>query len=229
MNGVNYPLNDNFDKIGYGSTLVLMTLGDKVYYILLGPILIALLRVFVKKCKPRFLNFRYSPFKKIYAYFQNQDQSIRWNGFIGFFSANYLLMVTAIMLQIKNSKFSSDDQWQEVFSTYCNIPLAMFVFIFPIFIVRLYEVRLERVDSLPDPMIGMTSLELRQIYGTADLSYILDEVYTESKHKKFENTYAILIEGFALKRLGKWPAILIPFFGMIKDVVLIAVIMGFMD
>jgi hypothetical protein len=61
------------------------------------------------------------------------------------------------------------------------------------------------------------------------LSYILDEIYTESRHKKFENTYGILIEGYALKRLGKWPAILIPFFGMLKNVVLMAMIIGFID
>jgi hypothetical protein len=98
QNGVNYPLNDNLEKIGYESTLVIMNLGDKFYYILLGPIMIALLRVFVKKCKPKFLNFRYSPFKKLYAYFENQDQSIRWNGTIRFFSTNYLLLVTAIII-----------------------------------------------------------------------------------------------------------------------------------
>lgn len=78
-------------------------------------------------------------------------------------------------------------------------------------------------------MKGMTNLELKQIYGTADLSYILDEIYTKNKHKKFKQTYGILIKGFALKRLGKWPAILIPFFGLIKNTVLMAMIIGFME
>ena len=58
----------------------------------------------------------------------------------------------------------------------------LLVFIFPFFIVRLYEVQLKQVDPLSNPMMGMTQLELKQIYGTSDLSYILDEVYTENKH-----------------------------------------------
>lgn len=70
-NEINHPLNDNFSDVGYESTLVVMTLGDKFYYLLAGPIIIFSVKQIAKCCKPRFL--RCSPCRKLYAYFEAQD------------------------------------------------------------------------------------------------------------------------------------------------------------
>ena len=67
------------------------------------------------------------------------------------------------------------------------------------------------------------------IYGTRDVGYVLDELYTKDKHKKFKQTYGVLIQGYNLKRLGKWPAILIPFAGMMKNIVFCLLIVVFID
>jgi hypothetical protein len=83
-NDLNYPVNDRFENVGYESTSVIMTLGDKFYYLLAGPFIILILRILVKYCKPRHL--RCSPCRKLYAYFEAQDEGLRWNGVIGFFA-----------------------------------------------------------------------------------------------------------------------------------------------
>ena len=107
--------------------------------------------------------------------------------------------------------------------------LAFFLFSYPFFILRIYEVNLERVDPFPNPLKGMTQSELLHIYGTRDVGYVLDELYTKDKHKEFKRTFGILIRGFNLKRLGKWPAILIPFVGMMKNIVFCLIIFVFID
>ena len=83
-NDLNYPVNDRFENVGYESTSVIMTLGDKFYYLLAGPFIILILRILVKYCKPRHL--RCSTCRKLYAYFEAQDEGLRWNGVIGFFA-----------------------------------------------------------------------------------------------------------------------------------------------
>jgi hypothetical protein len=117
-----------------------MTLGDKFYYLLAGPIIIFSVKQIAKKCKPRFL--RCSPCRKLYAYFKALDEGLRWNGVIGFFASNYLLLVAAVMIQFLDPKFGLDFFWQEQFSNYFNMIFAIFLFGFPFFILRLYEVQL---------------------------------------------------------------------------------------
>ena len=60
------------------------------------------------------------------------------------------------MIQFLDPKFGSDYQWQEQFSTYFNLMLAFVFFSYPFFILRIYEVHLERVDPFPNPLKGMT-------------------------------------------------------------------------
>ena len=51
---MNSSLNYQFGAVGYGSTLVIMVLGDKFYYIFSGPLLILcikLLTIYFKRCR----------------------------------------------------------------------------------------------------------------------------------------------------------------------------------
>ena len=175
-----------------------MTLGDKFYMLLLGPVLlllVSLLARLFKKCNKKC--------RRVHNYLSSQRNDLFWNGVIKFFDQSYFLLCFAISIGFSDSRLGSDYYWEEQLSSAIDIVLTIILFGYTFVVIRLYQVTIERDEPFPDPVMEMTPEELVQTYGHRNLVYIRKELYTETKHEEFMATYGILIAGMNLKKLGR--------------------------
>lgn len=90
------PLNYHFESVGYGSSILLIVLGDKLYFMLLAPVVYLLFKILAKMTRRC---------KRMNSYFVSQLESMKWNGAIGFFAQNFLLLCIANGIQYANLGF----------------------------------------------------------------------------------------------------------------------------
>lgn len=70
------------------------------------------------------------------------------------------------MIQFADMRIGAEYSWTENFSSALNLFLASVFFTFPVLILRLYFVEMDRADPLPDLHPDMTKMELQRIYGS---------------------------------------------------------------
>lgn len=175
------PLTEQFDSVGYESSLIILALGDIYYLMALSPVIVVVLYLLRWStqtcCKADVKCFNW--FKQ---YIEFQIQGYFWNGTIQFIYSGYLIMALCIMIGLSNLRFGGDYLWQENFCSITTCLLTVLVVSFPFIIFGVYFWKIKKAKTLPDLNDLMSIEQLKKLYGTIDIPEIKKNAYTASKY-----------------------------------------------
>lgn len=146
------PINDNFDAVGYGNTIIVENMGS-LWLITVITISYTLIVTLIR-CLP-WKSVVCCCKKRLEAKINNYVSEVYWNGVISFIDACYLCLLMMAIIGLTDLRLDSSYTLTERYNSLLGIAVFGILIAFPFVMALIYMVKLKSAIILPDPQDDM--------------------------------------------------------------------------